>query len=317
MPAGPILIYVLSLAAVAVSCWMALGLVKTYRLYFLSSFNGYLVTLNIAALLNLIAGTMASVLLRGLSPPDLRTVYILFGLVAFPVLAMALYFYLAFAAGILDRELSLPFRASYFAFWALLFAGFLLRSRFALEQSHLGLAHAIGLATGWLMAAVPAGAAIYLAAGAAGRSPAGEKKSLRVLAGIFFVCFLVFAAALVLSRPETPLRWSVPGLLFLANAGQILSLRRFLSCHARPVLPETMTPDRMERFRDEFRLSPREGGVLDLLLQGKSNKDIERELFISHHTVRNHVHNIYQKLGVSSRLQLMNLVRTWFEGEIA
>jgi len=310
MPVELILIYGLSLVAVAAAYWLALALVKTFRLYFLSSYSGYLVTLNIIALLNLVVGYVAAVLLKSLSPPDLRTVYILFGLVAFPILAMAFYFYLAFVAGILDRELSVPFRVFYFGLWALIFTGFLVRIQFSLEERHLRLAHDIGFLTGWLVAAVPIGAMIYLAVGSARRSPVEEKKGLRVLAGISFVCFLTFVSALTFFQAETPLRWSAPALLFLANAGQILGLRRFLSRHGRPILPETLTPAKMQRFRDEFRLSPREGEVLDLLLHGKSNKDIERELFISHHTVRNHVHNIYQKLNVSTRLQLMNRFRT-------
>jgi DNA-binding NarL/FixJ family response regulator len=69
----------------------------------------------------------------------------------------------------------------------------------------------------------------------------------------------------------------------------------------------------MQQFRDKHQLSAREGEILDLLLKGKSNKDIEKDLFISHHTVRNHIHNMYQKLNISSRLQLINLIHTWFE----
>jgi DNA-binding CsgD family transcriptional regulator len=144
------------------------------------------------------------------------------------------------------------------------------------------------------------------------RFAVAEKKGLRAYAAVSFLCFLVFMSALELSQVNSPLRWAIPGLLFLANAGQILSLRRFLSCHGRPILPETMTAPKMQRFREEFHVSPCEGEVLDLLLRGKSNKEIERELFISHHTVRNHVHNVYQKLDISSRLQLANFLRTWF-----
>lgn len=313
MPVELILIYGLSLAAVGAAYWLALGLVKSFRLYFLTSYNGYLVTLNITALLNLVVGYIANVLLKSLSPVDLRTVYILFGLVAFPILAMAFNFFLAFVAGILDRELSMPFRIFYFVFWAIVFAGFFLRIQFSIEQRHLRLSQALGFATGCLVAAIPVAAMIFLAFGSARHSPVEEKKGLRVLAGVFILCLLIFGSAIVFSQAETPLRWSVPALLFLANAGQILGLRRFLSRYGRPVLLETLTPAKRQRFRDEFHLSPREGEVLDLLLHGKSNKDIERELFISHHTVRNHVHNIYQKLNVSSRLQLANLVRTRLE----
>lgn len=51
------------------------------------------------------------------------------------------------------------------------------------------------------------------------------------------------------------------------------------------------------------RLTAREAEVLDLLCSGTTTQMISRELDISLHTVRTHVHNILGKLGVSSRLQ--------------
>jgi len=43
-------------------------------------------------------------------------------------------------------------------------------------------------------------------------------------------------------------------------------------------------------------------------LQGKSNKEIEHQLFISPHTVKNHIYSLYQKAGVKSRGQLVHLL---------
>jgi predicted ATPase/DNA-binding CsgD family transcriptional regulator len=48
-------------------------------------------------------------------------------------------------------------------------------------------------------------------------------------------------------------------------------------------------------------LSPRELDVLRLIVEGKSDREIGDELFISHHTVSRHVSNILGKLGVVSR----------------
>jgi DNA-binding CsgD family transcriptional regulator len=48
-------------------------------------------------------------------------------------------------------------------------------------------------------------------------------------------------------------------------------------------------------------LSPREGEVLGLVAQGKTNAEIARVLVLSEHTVHRHVANILTKLGVSSR----------------
>ena len=63
------------------------------------------------------------------------------------------------------------------------------------------------------------------------------------------------------------------------------------------LMREVRTPDRPGP------LTERETEVLKLLAQGKANKQIARELFISQKTVRSHVHSVLGKLNVSSRTQ--------------
>jgi DNA-binding NarL/FixJ family response regulator len=50
-------------------------------------------------------------------------------------------------------------------------------------------------------------------------------------------------------------------------------------------------------------LTEREDEVLSLVAQGKSNREIARQLFVSLKTVRNHVSNILLKLQVADRAQ--------------
>lgn len=50
-------------------------------------------------------------------------------------------------------------------------------------------------------------------------------------------------------------------------------------------------------------LSPRQVDVLRLLVEGRSNKMIMRELELSESTVKTHLHAIFRRLGVSSRTQ--------------
>jgi len=57
-------------------------------------------------------------------------------------------------------------------------------------------------------------------------------------------------------------------------------------------------------------LTKREKEVFDLLVQDKTTKEISQELFISEKTVRNHVSNSMQKLGVKGRSQaVVELIR--------
>jgi len=57
-------------------------------------------------------------------------------------------------------------------------------------------------------------------------------------------------------------------------------------------------------------LTNREREVFELLVQDKTTKEIAGQLFISEKTVRNHISNVMQKLGVKGRSQaVVELVR--------
>lgn len=56
-------------------------------------------------------------------------------------------------------------------------------------------------------------------------------------------------------------------------------------------------------------LTRREAEILDLLSRGMSNKDISKKLHVSIATVKNHVHKIFNKLGVRSRAEALARVR--------
>jgi DNA-binding NarL/FixJ family response regulator len=68
-----------------------------------------------------------------------------------------------------------------------------------------------------------------------------------------------------------------------------------------------------EIFSAKYGISRREAEIIRLLIDGKSNKDIEEELFISIKTVKNHIFKIYKKLKIKNRIQLINLVHNFTE----
>jgi ligand-binding sensor domain-containing protein/DNA-binding CsgD family transcriptional regulator len=64
-------------------------------------------------------------------------------------------------------------------------------------------------------------------------------------------------------------------------------------------------PENLDAILEKFAISKREAEIVRLLLAGKSNKEIEDLLFIAMATVKIHVHNIFQKVKVNNRLQLL------------
>jgi DNA-binding NarL/FixJ family response regulator len=52
-------------------------------------------------------------------------------------------------------------------------------------------------------------------------------------------------------------------------------------------------------------LTPREEEVVRLVSEGLSNKDISVQLNLSEHTVRNYLYKIFDKVGISSRIELI------------
>ena len=76
------------------------------------------------------------------------------------------------------------------------------------------------------------------------------------------------------------------------------------------VLVELMNPKTGKKYDPEAQkiagLTARERKVIHTVVQecGASNKIVAQQLFISEHTLRNHLTSIYQKLGVGNRLEL-------------
>ncbi|MFQ9742564.1 MAG: response regulator transcription factor [Slackia sp.] len=71
-----------------------------------------------------------------------------------------------------------------------------------------------------------------------------------------------------------------------------------------------LTEERVAELSAEKGLSARESEVLGYLAKGRSQPYIREELVLSKNTVATHVKHIYQKLGVHSKQELLDL----FEG---
>lgn len=85
----------------------------------------------------------------------------------------------------------------------------------------------------------------------------------------------------------------------------VLALRHVLA--GRAVMPAGWQAVSLEPDVPLAVLSAREREVLELVSVGMSNEEVAKRLVISSNTVKFHLHTIYSRLGVSSRVQAARL----------
>jgi len=85
------------------------------------------------------------------------------------------------------------------------------------------------------------------------------------------------------------------GQVWISNA----DLRRIIDVFS------TWTPVRVQNATGQDVLSNREREIVSLVVQGLSNREIAQEAHLSEHTVKNYLLRIFDKLGVSSRAELI------------
>lgn len=65
----------------------------------------------------------------------------------------------------------------------------------------------------------------------------------------------------------------------------------------------------LDNLLRKYDISSREKEIVKLIIKGQSNKDIADKLFISVNTVKTHVRNIYEKIGIKSRYELLITIK--------
>ena len=63
----------------------------------------------------------------------------------------------------------------------------------------------------------------------------------------------------------------------------------------------------VSRYVAEYGLTGREDEILQMVFNGKDNREISATLCISENTLKKHLQNLYRKTGVGNRMQLMGL----------
>ncbi|AZZ93199.1 HTH-type transcriptional regulator MalT [Hahella sp. KA22] len=93
-------------------------------------------------------------------------------------------------------------------------------------------------------------------------------------------------------------------------------LQRVLELSKRQHRPQKKTRNMPEQAR-ALALTPKEWEVLRLIGEGSSNERIAERLYVAPSTVRSHIKHVYQKLGISSRVEARRVSLDLSQGRVA
>lgn len=223
----------------------------------------------------------------------------------------------AFSALVVDFELALvglPFpkllKRVFIGYWGLLFVGFLAAEIRLIAFKDLSLTNLLMPFFDAAILASGIGGALFAFLRARAVQAPDERRFIRTVSGYLLGMFIVFG--LLFYGPRLiPSSWNVlvRSLLGFAYLLPLLVwLRRRLLDTGNAVLTRLAGLGAgLDLWLETRGLSPRERQIAVCVLEGKTNKIIEQELFIGRRTVESHLYSIYRKMGVKNRLQLARL----------
>lgn len=314
MKTGNIAAYLALLSVAGLSLWAAAWLDRRYAL---KALRWYLISLAATfavAFLRIIGNYTSQELLWRQAAPGAAhaTIAWVFILLAKPFAVLSLYallaMTLAWAGKRFAAPIAVPFLAAQAVQFGLLFAvasRSLLRASGRIEWT-AGLVYRTidDLAIILALALLVVLALVWLRGKSVPPAP-----GVRTFALLSAACI---AASAVLFRVVTsgPAERVVePLLLFLTPVPPLAYLWSYFRRRVSPLAAAESSRARIAALLDEHHITGREAEIIELLVQGKSYREIEARLFISLKTVKTHAYNIYRKLGVKSRWQLLNLLR--------
>jgi len=293
---------VLSMASAALSVWGAYRLWQKYRFLFLGSYLFYLLAWNLYGMLGVLTMVVAPLAVPG---PAASAVLLVNHILFIPLHGIVSYFFLNLVFGLAGKALPRWFKAGFLALFSLYFTFVLIRD---LVVSSPLVIRAYSLA---VMGACLVAALIFLH----WQLRQGKKSSARrhllafeLISALGFTLSFLFMMNIMPGIGLFAQSLVTTAVVFGFNLPALWALARYvrLEYGSRPA--GQLDEAGFESFCLNFNLSQREGEILERVVKGRSNREIETELFISLDTVKKHLYNIFKKTGVKNRVRLIYLV---------
>ena len=277
-----------------------------FNLDFLKIYLKYLIVLNISVLLNLMLHYMLTNVWSSMDVHPKVFIIIAVNIVGFYLLITLTFLYLILTRNLIGKSVGKTV-------WRLLTAHIILASlaygfstalwASSSKISPFILIHKISIS---LLIFISLIASLILFFNAGILKMKFQARTLKIFSFVYII-FYAYQCFLWLFPIEVWITLSVFNLLIL-NIVPIPFLGNFLRGDKGGVMSRSDSREKTEAFYRTHGLSKREMEIADLIVAGKSNEEIENELFISIFTVKKHISNIFMKMDIKSRSQLIPMV---------
>jgi DNA-binding CsgD family transcriptional regulator len=281
---------------------------QKYRLLFLGSFLFYLLAWNLNGILGLLTFAVVPLVIP---TPALAAVFLINSMIFIPLHGLVAFFFLDFVFRLLHRSLPRFFKAGFLALFFLYFAVVLIRDLIVFSPLRSRGPMVISAYSLAAMAACLFAALIFLQRVS---KKSKNAETYRHILAFEWITALGFVCSFLLMMDIFPEIGAIGKNLAITTVvfGFNIPALAALGCAVRSeygLRPSVKLDEAgFAGFCRNFDLSQRESEVLKRVMKGKSNREIEMELFISLDTVKKHLYNIFRKTGVKSRVRLIYLV---------
>ncbi len=294
--------------------FIVLGMYRSYRFRYLLAYLYFLIFLNIFGFINIIGPAFADYVLIDLaiSAHVYRALHQVLSFIATPFIIVAWYFLILMTRNLVEKKLPRIFLVVFICLMGMTILtyglliiesqGGFIGSLSPLLQIYRKTLRFIGIPC----IVVAIGQLFFYSRNL---KPENMKRMALRLGWIYLILYIPFYTLPYLLQGSHILPVGYPLFHFTMHLWPIFFIKNFLKHF---FVEESIRPENEASFAAIFtknNISPREQEIIRMALKGKSYKDIERELFISIRTVRNHMSSIYRKLKVENRFQMINLFR--------
>ena len=309
MDLGLITNYFLSIGLSLYIIFVGYQLYRHFQFRFLLIYLYYLIAVSIYGFFAWTGEFMGGYLFEAGQITAFQALKPLVSLIAYPFIPLGVYLFILLIREFLNKKVPPLLTVLYWFLWILVSIGILLATRESLQNQQQYIFSAMHRAAGILMLIFR-----YLALNHLFFNLSTIKGDPKYPVAKFFGCYYLIAFSLYFVAthfaPDVfAFNFAWPLVFFSLNLPPLLVMRHYLYCNHIDQYMGMDSDCNLKQFFSVHRISSQEEDIIHLLFEGRSNREIGDVLFISTGTIKNYTSNIYKKIGVKDRLQLINLVR--------